>query len=78
MEISEEIVLEIWEMFMEHLPASKRNDFAVRYLKIFLDQDVDISDLEDIRGEDEHLDHALDHFSDDDHHYEDEESEYED
>jgi hypothetical protein len=78
MEISEEVVLEIWETFMEHLPASKRNDLAMRYLKIFLDQDIDVSDLEDIRGEDEHIDHALDQFADDDRPYDDEESEYED
>ena len=77
MEISEEVVLEIWELFMEQLPASKRNDLAVRYLKIFLDQEIEISDLEDIRGEDEHIDHALEHFADDDQDY-DSEIEYED
>ena len=60
MELSEETVLDIWEMFVEHLPASKRNDLAVRFLTIFADQEIELTDLEDIRGEDEHLDHAFD------------------
>jgi hypothetical protein len=60
MELSEETVLDIWEMFVEHLPASKRNDLAVRFLTIFVDQEIELTDLEDIRGEDEHLDHAFD------------------
>ena len=63
-ELSDETVLDIWAMFVEHLPASKRNDLAVRFLTIFADQDVELSDLEDIRGEDEHLDHAFDHLMD--------------
>lgn len=60
MEISSESVLEIWEMFAEHLPPAKRDQFAVRFIKILTDHEIEISDLEDIRGEDEHLDHALD------------------
>jgi hypothetical protein len=65
MEISEETVLDIWEVFVEHLPAAKKNDLAVRFLTILVDQEVDLSDLEDIRGEDEHLDHAFDQLLDD-------------
>lgn len=64
MEISEESVLEIWEVFVDHLPASKRNDIAVRFIKILMDQDIGVDDLDNLRGEDEHMDHALDHFSD--------------
>ena len=63
MEITEENILEIWEMFCELIPASKRNDLAIRYIKLILDQDIELSDLEDIRGEDEHLDHAFEYFS---------------
>ena len=59
MELSEETVLDIWEMFVEHLPTSKRNDLAIRFLTILADQDIELNDLEDIRGEDEHLDHAF-------------------
>ena len=65
MEISEEVILNIWEIFYEYLPASKRNDAAVRYLKILLNQDIEISDLDGIRGEDEHLDYAIERLTED-------------
>jgi len=71
MEISEETVLGIWETFVEHLPAAKRNEIAVRFLTILVDQEVDLSDLDDIRGEDEHLDHAFDQLLDDQHDHDD-------
>lgn len=65
MEISEASVLEGWNLFYDFIPPAKRNDFAVKYLKIFLD-DIEISELEDLRGEDEHLDYALDDLADPD------------
>ena len=60
MEITTSSVLEIWDMFSEHAPAGKRNDLAVKFLKLFVDQDIDIDELDELRGEDVHLDHALD------------------
>lgn len=74
MEISEASVLEVWNLFNDFVPPAKRNDFAVKYLKVFLD-DIEISELENLRGEDEHLDYALDDLSDPDL---DEEEEYDD
>lgn len=59
MDINESLVLDIWELFGELVPYSKRNDFAVRYLKLFVDQDVELDEFDDIRDQDEHLDHAL-------------------
>jgi hypothetical protein len=65
MEISGDFVLEVWELFSETVPASKRNDLAVRYLSLIL-KDVDIGDIDEIRGEDENLDFAFEHLGDDD------------
>jgi len=75
MEISEACIIEIWNLFCDYVPPAKRNDLAVRFLKIFLDEDIDIDDLEEIQGEDENLDFALDHLDEDDD--EEEDTEYE-
>lgn len=63
MDINETSLLEIWEVFCDFIPPAKRNDVAVKFLNIFLDQDVELGDLEEIRGEDEHIDNALDELS---------------
>lgn len=70
MDIPESSVLEIWEMFVEHLPASKRTDLALRFIKHLIEHDVELDDLDDIRGEDEHIDHALDVLGSEDDDYE--------
>ena len=59
MDIEESTLLEIWDAFSDHLPPAKRNEIAVKYLRIFTEHDIDISDLDELRGEDEHLDHAF-------------------
>ncbi len=76
MDLPESALLEIWEMFSEHLPASKRNDLAVRFVDILVSNDVDLSDLGEIRGEDEHLDHAFELLEEEEGY--DDESEHED
>ena len=65
MDITSESVLEMWEMFSEHLPPAKRDQIATRFIKILLDQEISIADFENIRGEDEHLDSAFEHFDED-------------
>ena len=65
MEISDRALLEIWEMFSDYIPPGKKNDAAVKFLHIFIEHDVELDELEDIREEDEHLDYALDELSSD-------------
>lgn len=60
MDINESCLLEVWELFCDIIPPAKRNDHAVKFLSIFIDQGLEVDDLEDIRGEDEHIDNALD------------------
>jgi hypothetical protein len=68
MEISDASVLEIWNLFYDLLDhkvsSTKRDDLAVKYIRIFLENDIDLSEFEDLRGEDGHLDHAFDELDD--------------
>ena len=66
MDIAESTVLEIWDLFSDLVPAAKRNEVAVKFLRVFVDQDISLADLDDARGEDEYLDHAFDELSNDD------------
>ena len=65
MDIPESTILEIWDLICDSVPVNKRNDTALRLLRIIVEQDVDVADLDEIRGEDEHLDFALDELSED-------------
>lgn len=79
-EIPSEALLEVWEMVSDNVPSSKKNDMAMRFLKIFTDHDVDLDDLSDLKGEDEHIDHAFDQLEGDSEDFDDfgESEEYED
>lgn len=78
MEIDYHTILEIWEMFSDYIQPGKRNDVAVKFLKIFLEsEDISIDDLEDLREEDENLDYALDELGSDNTEYDDD-ADYED
>lgn len=61
-EVPAESLIEIWEMVSDGLSSSKKNDMAVRFIKVFVDHEVELSDLSDLKGEDEHLDYAFEHF----------------
>lgn len=60
MELNGALVLEFWEVMVEYLPSSKKEDVANRLVKIFADKGLDSSEFESIRGEDSHLDAAID------------------
>ena len=75
MEITAASLLEIWDLFSDYVPAAKQNDTAVKFIKTLIDADIEIEDLEELRGEDDHIDYALDSFSS--HSESDEDFEYE-
>jgi hypothetical protein len=60
MELNGALVLEFWEVMVEYLPSSKKEDVANRLVKIFADKGLDSNEFESIRGEDSHLDAAID------------------
>lgn len=63
MDITVAGLLELWDLFSDYVPTGKKNDIAVKFVKILIDQDIEITDLEELRGEDDHLDYALDSFA---------------
>lgn len=60
MEITNDNILEIWEIFGENMQAARRNDVALRFINWLVDNDVELESLEELRGQDEHLDFAID------------------
>ena len=60
MEIDVKTGAELWETVKEYVPANKREELAVNFLSVFVDNDVEIEDQEDLRGVDDDLDQAMD------------------
>jgi len=77
MEITDDTLLDLWEFFADYIPVGKKNDTAVKFLRVFMEHGVDIDDLKALRDEDDNIDYALDEISNSiDENY-DEESDYE-
>lgn len=68
------MVLTIWELFEEDVPASKKYDRAYDFLRALEDTGVEV-DLPLLKGENGYLDHAISKMHDEDETYEDEEYE---
>ena len=66
MEVNASLVLDIWELVSEYLPTNRKEDVANKMIKIFADKGLDQDDFEAIKGEDYHLDTAIDNFSEND------------
>jgi len=60
MDIGASLLLEVWEVVSELLPNNKREDMARKLVNIFADKGMDRDDFEALRGEDDHLDSAID------------------
>ena len=79
MDLVASVVLDIWELVIEYIPSSRKEDVANKMIKIFADKGLDEDDFKSIKGEDTYLDAAIDNFcetSDDDYDYFD--AEYDD
>jgi hypothetical protein len=59
------LVVELWDYFRDMLPAGKRVAAAAHILRLFEEYGVDV-DHDDLEGECEYLDEAIDHFDDED------------
>lgn len=62
MDLNGAIVLDLWELVVEHIPSSKKDDVANKLVMMFADAGLDEDDFNSIRGEDSHLDSAIDHY----------------
>lgn len=60
------LVLEIWDNFRDLIPVAKRNESAFLLLRSFEEYGFDFR-LEDLKHEDEHLDHAVEMFEEEEH-----------
>ena len=60
--MEEDQIMEIWDLFVEHLPWKERELAASKYLEYLLDRDTDKSTLESLIGNDEFLDTAIEEY----------------
>jgi hypothetical protein len=60
MEIDAKTVADLWEAVKDFVPANKREELAHSFLSVFVDNDFEIEDVEDLHGIDDALDTALD------------------
>lgn len=72
MELDTSVIIDIWELISDNVSNNKKDDLAIKLVSILAKEGVEKSDFNAIRGEDDHLDNAVDHF------FADEEEDYED
>jgi hypothetical protein len=60
MEIEAKLIADIWETIKEFVVANKREELATAFLNVFVDNDVEILEIEELRDIDDDLDSALD------------------
>ena len=60
------IVLDVWELMTDFVPSSKKEDTAIKFMLLFENYGFDKRDFETIRGEDTHIDAAMDNIYSDD------------
>lgn len=52
-------IVEIWDLFVEHIPEKHRETLALQYIEYLLDSGFDVDDLDAITGHDDYLDNAV-------------------
>jgi hypothetical protein len=65
MEIDAKTVMDLWESIKEFVPVTKREECAHAFLSTFVDNDVEIEDIEELHGVDDDLDTALEELFED-------------
>lgn len=60
MDLTAANLLEIWDLFSDFVPNSKKTDIAIKFVKILIDQDIEFDEIYELRGEDEYIDDAID------------------
>ena len=57
--MEEQLIIEIWDLFKEYIPAKNMDIAANHFVDFLTDHDVDIETLEGLQGMDSHLDDAI-------------------
>jgi hypothetical protein len=65
MEIDAKTVMDLWESVKEFVAVNKREECAHALLSVFVDNDVEIEDVEELHGVDDDLDTALEELFED-------------
>lgn len=78
--MKEDLIADIWNVVIEHIPEKYRKDTAADFINVLLDYGIKESVLESLTGVDPYLDDAIQYaidgdevIEDDDDYYEDEE-----
>lgn len=59
--MKEELIADIWNTFIEHVPEKAKKDIAYDFINVLLDNGVKESVLEGLIGVDSHLDAAIEY-----------------
>lgn len=59
MEMEAGLILELWDVVSNKIPAKERGDIAYMFLKTFQDWEVNITGMRDLREEDRYIDDAI-------------------
>lgn len=74
--MKEDLIADIWNTFIEHVPEKVKKDIAYDFINVLLDNGVKESVLEGLIGVDAHLDAAIDYAIDGGGYEDEEESDY--
>ena len=76
--MKEDIIADIWTLFIESIPEKQRKDLATDFVNLLLDYGIKESTLQSLQGVDTYLDDAIEYAIDDEEIADDEEDYYED
>lgn len=57
--MEEQLIIEIWDLFKEYIPAKNMDIAANHFVDFLADHDVDTSVMSSLQGMDSHLDEAI-------------------
>lgn len=71
-------IMEIWDLFLEHIPEKNRDIVATQYVEYLVNQDIELDVLESLIGNDDYLDDAIEEALEEETYYQDDEDFYND
>lgn len=62
MELDTSVIIDVWELISDNVANNKKEDLAIKLVSILAKEGVEKKEFEAIRGEDDTLDLAIEHF----------------
>ena len=69
-------VMEIWDLFLEHIPEKNRDIVATQYIEYLINHDIELDVLESLIGNDDYLDDAIEEALEEEAYFQDDEDLY--